>query len=57
MNVPAREMDKGLIRFPPGMKAELKQHAHANYRSLNAEIITRLRRDMDAETKTAPEQA
>lgn len=42
-----------MIRFPPGMKDELKAHAKAGYRSLNAEIVARLRRDMDNE-KTAP---
>jgi len=46
---PSSLADKSMLRFPPGMKDELKSSAHANYRSLNAEIVTRLRRDMDRE--------
>jgi hypothetical protein len=41
-----------MIRFPPGMRDELKALAHAGYRSMNAEIVARLRRDIDTE-KTA----
>lgn len=54
MSAPSREADKSMIRFPPSMKSELKEFAHANYRSLNAEIIARLRRDMDREKEAAP---
>lgn len=51
---PAVEGDKALIRLPPGMRDELKALAHAGYRSMNAEIVARLRRDIDRE-KTASE--
>lgn len=46
---PSRDCDKALIRFPPGMRDELKRLASAGYRSMNAEIVARLRRDIDRE--------
>ncbi len=44
-----------MIRFPPGMKDQLKERAKAGYRSLNAEIVATLQKDLDKET--ASEQA
>ncbi len=41
--------DKALIRFPPGMRDEIKRLASDGYRSMNAEIVARLRRDIDRE--------
>lgn len=35
--------DKYVIRFPEGMRDEIKAAAEANGRSMNAEIIARLR--------------
>lgn len=45
----SRTDDKAMIRFPPGMRDELKGLASAGYRSMNAEIVARLRRDIDRE--------
>lgn len=49
---PSDLLDKSLVRFPPGMKPQLKASARAGYRSLNAEIVARLARDLE---KTASE--
>ncbi len=46
---PSRIADKAMIRFPPGMRDELKELASDGYRSMNAEIVARLRRDIDRE--------
>lgn len=43
-------MEKSLVRFPPGMKARLMERAKAGYRSLNAEIVATLQKDLDKET-------
>lgn len=51
MNQPSREMEKALIRFPHGLKPKLQELAQANYRSMNAEIVARLQRDIDREEK------
>lgn len=45
----SRDCDKALVRLPPGMRDELKGLAKAGYRSMNAEIVARLRRDIDRE--------
>lgn len=39
---PSDNVDKLLLRFPPGMRDRLKAIADANGRSMNAEIIYRL---------------
>lgn len=38
----SRHADKYIVRFPDGMRERLKREAHANNRTLNAEIIARL---------------
>lgn len=40
---PSDDVDKTMLRFPAGMREQLKQHAEQNNRSLNAEIIHRLK--------------
>ncbi|TAA51062.1 Arc family DNA-binding protein [Shinella sp. JR1-6] len=42
-----RGSDQFVVRFPDGMREELKVLAANNGRSLNAEIILRLRESMD----------
>ena len=39
---PSDEQDQFMIRFPSGMREELKSAAAANNRSMNAEIVARL---------------
>jgi hypothetical protein len=39
---PSDEADKYVVRFPPGMRDALKKAAHANNRTLNAEVVARL---------------
>ncbi|AXV15813.1 hypothetical protein CYG48_08955 [Neorhizobium sp. SOG26] len=39
---PSDEVDKLLLRFPPGLRDSIKEKAEENGRSLNAEIIHRL---------------
>ena len=38
-DTPSRKLDQYIVRFPDGMRDELKAAAKANGRSLNAEII------------------
>ena len=40
-----RQRQAFLLRLPPVLKAQLKQQAKANHRSLNSEIIARLEGD------------
>ncbi|AVR88999.1 Arc family DNA-binding protein [Thauera aromatica] len=39
---PSRTADQFVVRFPDGMRDRLKEAAHANGRSMNAEIVARL---------------
>lgn len=43
-----RESDKFMLRFPDGMRDRLKEAAHANGRSMNAEIVARLAASFEA---------
>ncbi|MCD1645280.1 Arc family DNA-binding protein [Aurantimonas coralicida] len=43
----AREQDKFMLRLPDGMRQRLAEIATANERSMNAEIIDRLRQSSD----------
>lgn len=54
---PSETLDRVLVRMPDGMKGELQACAQAGYRSMNAEIVARLRRDLDAEKTTTGPQA
>lgn len=56
MTAPSREAEKSIIRFPPGMRDELKELAQIGFRSVNAEIVARLRRDIDREKAQANEK-
>lgn len=55
---PSDEVDKTMLRFPPGLMSRIKEAAAANNRSMNAEIIDRLQRTVsedEAEGKFEPE--
>ena len=39
---PSDDVEKTMVRFPPGMMDRLKAAASENHRSMNAEIIARL---------------
>lgn len=39
---PSETQDRFIVRFPDGMRDRLKEAAHANGRSMNAEIVARL---------------
>ena len=41
-DTPSRKLDQYIVRFPDGMRGQLKKAAKENNRSLNAEIIARL---------------
>lgn len=43
-----RESDKFMLRFPDGMRDRLKEAAHTNGRSMNAEIVARLQASFEA---------
>ena len=45
-DTPSRKLDQYIVRFPDGMRDQLKQAAKENNRSLNAEIISRLQSTM-----------
>jgi hypothetical protein len=44
---PSRKLDQYIVRFPDGMRDELKAAAAENNRSLNAEIVARLQSTME----------
>jgi hypothetical protein len=46
-----RNWDKSMLRFPPGMKEQIKQAAKENGRSMNSEIIQRLKESLKATSR------
>ncbi len=46
---PSDKADKFVVRFPDGMRDCLKEAAHANNRSMNAEIVARLSASLERE--------
>lgn len=46
-DTPSRKLDQYIVRFPDGMRDDLKKLAERNGRSLNAEIIHRLAESME----------
>lgn len=59
---PSRKLDQYIVRFPAGMRDQLKEAAKKNNRSLNAEIISRLELtlktvDSDIDTTVKTENA
>lgn len=46
-DTPSRKLDQYIVRFPDGMRDDLKNLAERNGRSLNAEIIHRLTESME----------
>lgn len=45
---PSRLAEQFVVRFPDGMRDRLKEAAHANGRSMNAEIVGRLQQSFEA---------
>lgn len=41
---PSRDADKYIVRFPAGMRDEVRRQAAENGRTINAEIIYRLKK-------------
>ncbi|WP_442907486.1 Arc family DNA-binding protein [Kaistia sp. MMO-174] len=41
---PSRELDKIMVRLPNGLRTRLAVAAKANYRSVNAEVVSVLQR-------------
>lgn len=44
---PSRTAEQFVVRFPDGMRDRLKEVAHANGRSMNAEIVARLQQSFE----------
>lgn len=49
---PSDSQDKFMLRFPEGMRDEVKKAAEKNGRSMNAEIIHRLTESFEKESAT-----
>ncbi|MDX7753336.1 Arc family DNA-binding protein [Aeromonas caviae] len=49
----SRESDKFVLRMPDGMRGEIAEWAKASGRSMNAEIVYRLRRTFDEDAERA----
>lgn len=47
---PSDDVDRLMVRFPPGMRDRLKKLAEANRRSMNAEIVARLESSFFSDT-------
>ena len=56
MKTDRHQLDPTPVRIPPDLKAELKAEAVANDRSLNGEILARLRSTFKAKRTTQPQQ-
>lgn len=41
-DTPSRKLDQYIVRFPDGLRDQIKEAADANKRSMNAEIVARL---------------
>lgn len=48
---PSRQLDKFMVRFPPGIRDEIAQAAEENNRSMNAEVVARLERSLDVDRR------
>jgi len=48
---PSRQLNKFMVRFPPGMRDEIAQAAEENNRSMNAEVVARLERSLDVDRR------
>lgn len=46
---PSRTADQFVVRFPDGMRDQIAALAKANNRSMNAEIVARLQRSLEAD--------
>ncbi len=50
---PSRKAPRFLIRFPEGMREQIQELAARNHRSMNAEILARVRESLDADASPA----
>ncbi|WP_292411436.1 Arc family DNA-binding protein [Mesorhizobium sp.] len=48
MTYPSQELDTVNLRFPDGLRDRLKEAGKGNNRSMNAEIVARLKASFDA---------
>ena len=46
---PSRIADQFMLRFPDGLRDRCKELAKKNHRSLNAELISRIEKSMEAQ--------
>lgn len=49
---PSELKDRFIVRMPEGMRDQIAEHAAANHRSMNSEIIARLQASLGAEQST-----
>lgn len=47
-DTPSRHLDQFLVRFPEGMRDRIAEAAKSNQRSMNAEIVDRLKKSFDS---------
>lgn len=48
---PSRKLDQYIVRFPDGMRDQIKASAQKNMRSMNAQIIYLLSKALEQEEK------
>lgn len=53
MGLTMRDWDKFMVRLPPGFRDQLKELAKENGRSMNSEIVQRLKEVLKNEGKLA----
>lgn len=53
MSSPSITADKYMVRFPDGMREEIKRIASENERTINGEIVYRLKKSLKAEKEPA----
>lgn len=51
-DAPSRVLEKFVVRLPPGMREQIAQVAEKSGRSMNAEIVHRLRESLDSRDVT-----
>lgn len=54
---PSDTADRFLVRFPPGMRDKIAEHAKANGRSMNAEIVSRIATSFGPATEAEKQEA
>ena len=53
MTAPSKLLDQYTVRFPDGMRDEIKTAAKTSERSMNAEIVFRLRKSFEEKSGSA----